>query len=40
LVVDPYSRAKEAEVALIVRHYFDIAVRHPKSFCKMSFAIA
>ena len=39
LVVDPYTKAKNAQIELVVNSWWDIAVRHPESFAAMQDAL-
>ncbi len=39
ITVDPYTRAKEAIVELVVNSWVDIGVRHPESFAAMKDAL-
>jgi HK97 family phage major capsid protein len=36
IIVDPYTRAKEAEYVVVARAYYDCAVRQPGAFCKLT----
>ncbi|HYD49546.1 MAG TPA: phage major capsid protein, partial [Terriglobales bacterium] len=33
IIVDPYTKAKEAIYEITARQYYDIGLRHPKAFC-------
>jgi HK97 family phage major capsid protein len=39
LVVDPYTRAKQNEIAITINSFWDIAVRHAESFAAMVDAL-
>lgn len=39
LVIDPYTRSKEALVTMVINSWWDIAVRHPQSFAAMKDAL-
>jgi HK97 family phage major capsid protein len=33
LLINPYTKGKEAQIEVIVNSFWDVAVRHPESFC-------